>query len=445
MADDFPRRHYEPLGYRALADSRRCLATAAVLAAISSLEASAADVRPYISGNGSYRSIVVEGNIQRGDFDTFVRIARENQGQISGVYCFSPGGDFYEAMKIGRAMRALGLHSQAPMRGPSGRAVCDDSQRPKDPKNCSCASAGFFMHIGAVHRGGTFLAVHRPHFAKGAFGELSEGQAEKAFTALQNSAREYMGEMGVPQHVQEEVLGTPSDKVLVLDEKTVKTYFWLDLPYRHEWLKNRCTRLSESERTRAQLYSDRLLASRGATDAGLSKEERADLKVLQSKKDAELQCGVAAERQMHVDAYEKYFHQKPSDFGTQNFAKWSEAVKYLGKSYYELMSEEKFQEDSFLEQTSLRRDATASAPEILLFDAESKPKVVASVALISTSNPSAEFIRRLSTTLEGAWGSKSGGNGTSEWRWDGRNFLAILKYEPKSANGPYLSLKIGQR
>jgi hypothetical protein len=421
------------------------LVAAAVAATISSLEVTAADVRPFISGSGSYRAIVVEGNIERGDFDTFVRIARENQGQISGVYCFSPGGDFYEAMKIGRAMRALGLHSQAPMRGPSGKAVCEDDivQRPKDPKNCSCASAGFFMHIGAVHRGGTFVAVNRPHFAKGAFGELSEGQAEKAFTALQNSAREYMGEMGVPQHVQEKVLGTPSDKVLVLDEKTVKTYFWLDLPYRHEWLKNKCTRLSESERTRNQLYSDRLLASGGTTDAGLSKEERADMKVLQSKQDAELQCDVTLNRQLLADAYEKYFNQKPSDFGSQSFGKWSEAVRYLGKSFYELMSEERFEYDRW--QESLQREATANAPSTLLFGSESNPKVVASVALISTPNPSAEFTRRLTNTLENAWGSESGGNKTTEWRWDGKQFLAVLKYEPKSAQGPYLALKIYQR
>ncbi|MCB1961095.1 MAG: hypothetical protein KDE68_11340 [Rhodocyclaceae bacterium] len=144
--------------------------------------ASAADIRPFISGSGSYRAIVIEGNIEPGDFETFVRIAKENQGKVSDVYIFSPGGDFYEAMKIGRAMRALELSSQAPMRGPAGRPVCEDDgfgPKPKDPNNCTCASAGFFIHIGAIHRGGTYLAVHRPYFAKGKFGDLSQVDAQK--------------------------------------------------------------------------------------------------------------------------------------------------------------------------------------------------------------------------------------------------------------------------
>jgi len=153
-----------------------------------SIEAIAADIRPYISG--TYRTIVIEGPIKPGDFETFIKIIRENQSQISSVTLYSPGGNFYEAMKIGRALRTFRLHSQAPMLDPSGHPVCDDSfTKPNDKKNCTCASACFFIHIGATHKGGTFLAVHRPYFAKGEFGNLSEEEAKKAFDALQDSAR----------------------------------------------------------------------------------------------------------------------------------------------------------------------------------------------------------------------------------------------------------------
>jgi hypothetical protein len=131
-------------------------------------EAMAADIRPFIPGTGSYRAIVIEGPIVSGDFDTFVRIVRENEGQVSGVFCFSPGGNFYEAMKIGRAMRKLELSSQAPMRDQAGHPSCsgDFGPKPYDQRNCTCASAGFFIHIGGIHRGGTFLAVHRPYFER---------------------------------------------------------------------------------------------------------------------------------------------------------------------------------------------------------------------------------------------------------------------------------------
>jgi hypothetical protein len=195
-------------------------------------------------------------------------------------------------MKIGRALRALELSSRAPSRDPSGRPLCSDPSsgvfaRPNDPKNCTCASAGFFFHIGGTHRSGTFLAVHRPYFENGKFGTLPLSEAKKAFEGLQESAQRYLVEIGVPQHIQDDVLGTASDQTLILDEKTVKTYFWGQLPYLHEWTKNKCARLSESERGRIETYSRRLLSARNAPDADISKAEWVDLDALDKKKDEE--------------------------------------------------------------------------------------------------------------------------------------------------------------
>ena len=84
------------------------------------------------------------------------------------------------------------------------------------------------------------------------------------------------------------------------------------------------------------------------------------------------------------------------------------------------MSEENFKEDRSLNWVSLKRDATASAPSIQLFDSQSNPRVVATILLTSTANPSQEFIRRLTKSLESAWGSESGGNRTTEWHWVGK-------------------------
>lgn len=425
---------------------RRLFGVAFIFANVS-FQASAADIRPYISG--AYRAIVIEGKIEPGDFDTFNRIVRENNGRVSGVFCFSPGGDFYEAMKIGRAMRAFELHSQAPMKNAAGRPVCEDGSgildiKPNDAKNCTCASAGFFLHIGATSKGGTYLAVHRPYFEKGRFGNLPEADAKKAFDTLQASARDYMREMGVPQHIQEEVLGTPSDKILVLDDATVKTYFWGDLPYRHDWLENKCARLSNSERQRSNVYSARLRGARSAASSDLSKAERADLDALQKKEEAERNCRIAINQQGRIEAYGKYFHERPTDFGNQNFSKWSEVTKYLGRYFYELASEEKFEEDHLLDQTSLKREATATTPALLLFDAPEHPKVVASIAVLSTPYPSQEYIERLIKSLEAAWGKPSAGNGETNWRWTTAKFYAELKKD-KAAEGPYVHLRIQSR
>lgn len=412
-------------------------------------EAAAADIRPYIPSSGSYRAIVIEGNIEPGDFETFIRIIRENQAQIRTVYIFSSGGDFYEAMKIGRAMRALELHSQVPMLDPSGHPSCETIgffPTPNDPKNCTCASAGFFIHIGGISRGGTFLAVHRPYFEKGRFGNLSQADAKKAFDTLQDSARDYMQEMGVPKHIQEDVLGTPSDRALILDEKTVKTYFWLELPYRHEWIQNRCSRLSATEEEKSSDYTRRIQHTPASNlPQALSKDEWADLDALQKKRTEGFNCAAAIGKQSRADAYERYFGGKPTDFGNHNFMKWSEAPKYLGKQFDELLGEEKFElkEEKLksLEVSYLTRTATAASPYISLSDLDSKPKIVGSVSLIEP-NPSPEFTLRLLQTLENAWGKHSGGDGSTEWIWNGNEFFAQLTYNPVSGEGPFLGLVI---
>ena len=284
---------------------RFCVATIFTCMSFQSL---ADDMRPYISGG--YRAVVIEGKIEPGDFATFSRILRENNGQVSTVFCFSPGGDFYEAMKIGRAMRALELNSVAPTQSASGRPVCDAPAKPNDPKNCTCASAGFFLHIGGEGKFGTYLAAHRPYFEKGRFGNLSEINAKAAFDALQSSARDYMTEMGVPPHVQEEVLGTPSDRNLFLDERTIKTYFSGDLPYHREWLANRCGALSSSEKQRSNVYSARLRV--GGKLSAFSTDERSDFDALQEKEHAERKCVIAVTDQSRLAAYERYFHEKPN-------------------------------------------------------------------------------------------------------------------------------------
>ena len=414
-------------------------------------EVMAADIRPHISGSGSYRAVVIEGEIVPGDFETFKRIVKENQGKVSGVYLFTLGGDFYEAMKIGSALRSLELSSQVPMRDSRGNPTCEDSTglgvtpTPKNPDNCTCASACFFIHIGAIHRGGRYLAVHRPFFGKGEFGKLSQSAAKQAFDQLQQKANSYMNEMGVPKHIQSDVLGTPSDKELLLDEKTIKTFFWLELPYRHEWILNKCSKLSDAEKQRSENYSLRLRRARNASNADLSKAEWDDLWKLQKIEEEERKCAIETNKKSRQEAYTKYFGVKPTDYGSHDFNRWSQASNYLGKQFYDLLNEGKFEEESFAGSNFLKRNATASAPHISLSDLQSKPRVVGWIGLVSPPNPSDEFIRRLVTSLEGAWGKSLKSDHSEEWSWDKGKFTAKLEHEPVSSEGPYMSLVIEKK
>lgn len=258
----------------------------------------AADIRVEDIGDASYGVVVIEGKIEQGDFEKFLSLIAENNGRIGNVYIFSSGGDFREAMKIGRAMRALELSSMVPMKSSSGRPECGGYlvPVPKDPNNCVAASAGFFIHIGAVHRGGNFLAVHRPSFEQSRFGELSEQDAQKAFDALQAQARVYMSEMGVPTHIQEDVLGTPSDKALILDEKIIKTYFWGDLPSRHEWLIAKCSNLP------APPADSKYYGKPGSLKWRMAQADPSNAKFEQER-----DCLIALVAKSRVSAYVNYF------------------------------------------------------------------------------------------------------------------------------------------
>lgn len=413
-----------------------------IVLAVLPKEVLAANIRPLIVGSGSYRVIVIEGNIKPGDSDTFISIAKENQGKVSGVYLFTPGGDFYEAMKIGRAMRALELSSQVPMRDSIGRATCEDSfATPKDPRNCTCASAGFFIHIGGVHRGGTYLAVHRPYFGKGKFGELSQADAKREFDALQQSARTYMEEMGVPGHIQEDVLGTPSDKTLLLDDKTIKTYFWLELPYRHEWIINKCSLFLADERKRFEDYLNR-------SPGSFTTAESDDFDALLKKDSEKRKCAIKVNKQSRFEAYTKYFGENPTDYKNHDFSKWALAPKYIGKRFYDLLSEEKFEEENqeIISLHSLKRNATANAPSISLSDSLlSEPRVVSLVILASPPNPSKDFIHLVVSTLEENWGNSKINENSDKWSWIMDKYTAELKYETGFASGSSLVLVIDEK
>jgi len=183
---------------------------------------------------------------------------------------------------------------------------------------------------------------------------------------------------------------------------------------------------------------------RSASNADLSKEEWTDLQALQKKQKEELNCAVSINNQSRIDAYEKYFRVKPSDYANHNFSKWSEAPKYLGRNFDDILVEEKFAESKMLQMTFLERSATANAPLVTLLDSPSKLRVVTSISLVSTPFPSDAFIQRLTKHLENTWGKPTGGNGSKEWLWNKDGFRARLVHEPVSAEGPFLSLSIDE-
>lgn len=284
----------------------------------------AADIWTHMAKSGRMGFVVIEGEVEPGDFKKFQSAVFDGNGKITGIYVYSSGGDFYEAMKIGIAVRELGLSSGVPMKEVDDTPFCPEdtlgvTPSPRNPKNCICASAGFFIHVAGVHRSGNYLAVHRPFFKKGRYGKLSETEAKSLYSKLQSDARSYMESMDIPLHVQEDVMSTSSDEVLVLNEDIVKKYFWGALPYRDEWLRNKCSLMSLNERIVLKKYAKRMMTfarKYGSSnisshrDMGFTDVEWNEYLKFRDKEDEEIKCKSGGEKIARKIAFEKYFDIK---------------------------------------------------------------------------------------------------------------------------------------
>jgi len=383
-----------------------------------------------------YRSLIIEGPIESGDYEHFLKVVKDNQGKLADVYLLSPGGDFVEAMKIGRAMRAFELGSVVPGRNSAGQPFCYDDSMPRNPANCTAASAAFFIHVGAVERAGLYLVVHRPYFAPEQFAKLTESQAQAAFDALQRDARAYMTEMGVPPQVQEEVMGTPPDKGLVLDDKTVRNYYVGEIPYQQEWRHAKCAQLSPVETQRLEVLVARMLAA-----GRLTSEEWAEYNPMHEKRDLETKCQGALRVQSRMAAYERFFGIAPSDVTNHNFSKWPDLSRYLGLTFEDVSSEERFTAgDSIRGFSSLWREGTATSPAVGLGDTPNRKRYVTTASAYQT-DPSDAFIERVRTTLTAEWGGPSNSSDTNKWVWRTKNFIGTLTLE-KRGSGHILQLQV---
>ena len=394
----------------------------------------AAEMRLLVRGN--YRSLIIEGEIESGDYEHFLKVVKDNQGKLADVYLLSPGGDFVEAMKIGRALRALEMGSVVPGRKPTGRPFCYDDSIPRNPANCTSASAAFFIHVGAIERAGLYLVVHRPYFAPEQFAKLTESQAQAAFNALQRDARAYMAEMGVPPQVQEEVMGTPPDKGVVLDDETVRKYFVGEIPYQQEWRHAKCAQLSPIETQRLDALVTKMLAVETLTSA-----EWSEYSPMDKKRKLEWACQGALRVQSRMAAYERFFGVAPSDVTNYNFGNWPDLSKYLGRTFEDVSSEERFAVgDTLRGFTSMDREATATSPDVLLLDSPNRKRYVTE-ADASQTDASDAFIEHVRTSLTAEWGEPSNSSDTDKWVWRTKNFIGTLSLE-KMGSGHHIHLQV---
>lgn len=113
-------------------------------------------------------------------------------------------------------------------------------------------------------------------------------------------------------------------------------------------------------------------------------------------------------------------------------------------TFDEVLKDTSFETSDYAGRIHLKRRASPKTPYFNLFGSLGNPNVVDHINLVSTSNPSTEFINKLVNSLNTKWGQYTSSDDARQWVWlkDGFTGTLTLEDESSSAYGSFLNLNI---
>lgn len=206
-----------------------------------------ADIRQAKTARGQpLGAIMLEGKIEKGDFEKFTNFFIDNPRINSAIYLYSPGGDFTEALKIGRLVHTLKLTTWAPQSIETSMPLNEVD----DPSNRVCASSCFFIFAAGAQRFGDIVGIHRPYLPADAYRTLSMAEAGKAHLAVADMIRQYLNEINVPSSYVDRIMAVDSGEIEWLSEEEMKRNFYDFAPAYREWITAVCSPPSETDKDR---------------------------------------------------------------------------------------------------------------------------------------------------------------------------------------------------
>jgi len=169
--------------------------------------------------NASGTTVVLEGIIERGDFDRFKNFVVDS-GHVRELYLASPGGNLAEAVKIGLLVRHLNLSTVVPSKQLThyDRTVALARHGLKDNKNYTCASACFFIFAAGIYRtaddhGAPIVGLHTPTLLASGTAKLTPEQAAMAMDRTRKGIADYFSVMDVPAKYIDEINSVPKTRM----------------------------------------------------------------------------------------------------------------------------------------------------------------------------------------------------------------------------------------
>lgn len=234
--------------------------------------------------------IWIVGEIVKGDLAKVEKAAKQlilsDRSKFLHVYLNSPGGDAYEAMKIGRLLRklmaktyAVGITYYDPNSKYGIEAAQYFANNPDELRKFSvyrkfvplgdkipekyirrCYSACVLIFYAGVERdtsnNGYFrdnsniipvIGLHRPYYEKDYYSKLSPEEANARYKDLEKAVETYLSEMGAPNEVIERMLKTASNDVDLVDHREFKKLYKRREPFIDEWILAKCGEMSNGK------------------------------------------------------------------------------------------------------------------------------------------------------------------------------------------------------
>ncbi len=258
--------------------------------------------------------MVLEGNIEAGDYSKILNHIRENYPR--SIYLASPGGNVAEAIKIGRLIRALNLETAIPAQNAIEfrsrsiallKKIADGRHIKQFDANYVCASACFFIFVSGVHRSKDpilmeepKLGIHRPFFTDTDLRALSANAAIASAKGLRTLVESYLKEMNVPDKYADMMFSVSKDQIRWISIADFESDLEGFIPPLKDWIDARCDKRTDAEKAMWEAFKDKRSAEMTAAEKSVS-----DL--LMKKLSEQYRCEYAALREINLQAYLKMF------------------------------------------------------------------------------------------------------------------------------------------
>jgi len=198
--------------------------------------------------------IHIQGKIEKGDYEKFKKAARQLSKKNTPIELVlnSAGGDFVEAIKIGRLVRQL--HARTVSHGVISTHKNTDivkcysscfiifvSGSERDPED------NLFLLSGQPEVNIPVLGLHRPYVAPEIYANYSIEKANKIYSNIESITRNYLYGLNIETSLIDKMFKTSSKNIEYINRSEFRQKIGYKVAFFEEWKMAKCGYLNKAE------------------------------------------------------------------------------------------------------------------------------------------------------------------------------------------------------